>query len=320
LPRGTVDVYLGGHTHSQMRHVVNGVPAAQSAPFSREFSTVEIFIDRRARRVLDGRTIIRPPTMICAEVYRGTDHCDPRMAPAGAALEPRFFEGHRVARDARVQAVIDPFLEHVADRRNQPLGLTATAPFTRTGLRESELGNLLADALREWSGADIAFMNSGGIRSNLRAGDLIYADIFEVSPFDNYPAIVTMTGAEVIESLRATSGGDRGLLQVSGLRYTIDASRDADKPPSQRNRVTAVTLANGEPVDRQKLYTVIMPDFLAYGGDGLAVVMNTIPPERIEIGQERPVRDVIIEALQRRNEPLTPLVEGRITIVNAPAR
>ena len=42
----------------------------------------------------------------------------------------------------------------------------------------------IVDAMRDWSRADIAFMNSGGIRSNLRAGDLIYADIFEVSPFD----------------------------------------------------------------------------------------------------------------------------------------
>jgi 5'-nucleotidase len=174
--------------------------------------------------------------------------------------------------------------------------------------------------MREWSGADIGFMNSGGIRSNLRAGDLIYADIFEVSPFDNYPAVVTMTGQQVIDALRATSGGDRAILQVSGLRYTLDDSRELEKPTGPRNRFVSATLENGQPLDPQKLYRVVMPDFLAWGGDGMAPVMATVPPERIEIHDDDPLRDIVIETLQKRSSPLTPSIEGRITILNPQRR
>ena len=316
LPPGTIDVYFGGHTHSQMRHFVNGVPAVQSSPLSTEFSTVEIWVDPEASRVVSSRSMMRPPTMICGTVYSGTDRCDPRDALAGATLVPRVFEGKTIVRHPAVQAVVEPYLEQVAAKKNAPLGLTSTGAYVKHNMRESDIGNLIADALRAWADADIAFMNSGGIRSNLRAGDLIYSDIFEVSPFENYPAVVEMTGQQIIDALRLTTGGDRGILQVSGLRYTIDEARDADKPPAQRNRVASVMLENGEPLDLTKTYTVVMPDFLAHGGDGLAPVMKTVPAGSIVIHEEKPVRDAVIEALQKRGTPLVPAVEGRITIIN----
>ena len=316
LPPGTIDVYFGGHTHAQMRHFVNGVPAVQSLPFSSEFSTVEIWVDPDAGRVVSARSMMRKPTMICASVYSGTDRCDPRSAPAGATLVPRVFEGKTIVLAPEVQKVVAPYLAEVAAKKNARLGLTSTGAFVKHNMRESDIGNLVADALRAWANADIAFMNSGGIRSNLRAGELIYSDIFEVSPFENYPAVVEMTGQQIIDALRATTGGDRGILQVSGLRYTIDEGRDADKPPAQRNRVASVMLENGEPLDPAKIYTVVMPDFLAHGGDGLAPVMKTVPASRIVIHEEKPVRDAVIEALQKRGTPLVPAVEGRITIIN----
>lgn len=316
LPPDTVDAYFAGHTHSQMRHFINGVPAAQSLPYSNEFSMIDLWIDTAANRVLDERSFIRPPTMICAMVYSGTERCDPRRAPAGAKLEQRVFEGRSIVRDTALHNVVEPFLTQVAARKNQRLGIVAAAPFTRTSSGESQLGNLLTDALREWAGADIGIMNSGGIRSNLRAGDLIYADVFEVSPFDNYPAIVQMTGQQIIDVLRATSGGDRGLMQVSGIRYTLDDSKDLGRQ-SSRDRFVSATLENGQPLQPEKLYSVVLPDFLVQGGDGFGGVMKTVPPERITIDQDQPVRDVVIEALQKRGAPIVPKIEGRITILNS---
>lgn len=320
LPPDTIDAYFAGHTHSQMRHFINGVPAAQSLAYSNEFSMIDLWIDTAANRVLDERSFIRPPTMICAMVYAGTDRCDPRRAPAGAKLEQRVFEGRPIVRDTALHNVVEPFLTQVSARKNQRLGITAAAPFTRVNFRESQLGNLLTDALREWAGADIGIMNSGGIRSNLRAGDLIYADIFEVSPFDNYPAIVQLTGQQVIDALRATSGGDRGLMQVSGIRYTLDDSRDRDKPSGPRDRFVSATLENGQPLQLDRLYSVVMPDFLVQGGDGFGGVMKTVPPDRITIDQDQPIRDVVIEALQKRGAPIVPKIEGRITILNPQPR
>jgi 5'-nucleotidase len=309
LPSGTIDVYFGGHTHSQMRQFINGVATVQAMPFTNEFSSVDLYIDPRAKRVVAERTNIRPHTMVCTLVYSGTDRCDTRNATPTSTLVPRTFAGQVIQPDPAVQQILTPYLEQVAAKRNEKVGIQVAAPFTRSYQRESSLGNLIADALREWAGADIAFMNSGGIRANLRAGELVYSDIFEVSPFDNYPATVMMTGDQIRRALEATTTGERGILQVSGLRYTFDEARTG-------NRLVSVTLDNGEPLDPNKLYKVVMPDFLVAGGDAMAAAMEGTPPDRIQIFQEQPIREALIETLRKRPMPLRPRVEGRITVLN----
>jgi hypothetical protein len=77
---------------------------------------------------------------------------------------------------------------------------------------------------------------------------------------------------------------------------------------------------NGAPIDPAKLYTVIMPDFIASGGDGAADVMKTVPADRIQTSFAAPIRDVLIEQLKTNAQPLEPRVGGRITVVNVPTR
>lgn len=316
LPRGTIDAYFAGHTHAEMRHFINGTPAIQAANYSREFATVDLWVDSRRHAVISGRTTLRPLTMICQAFYAGTQTCDPKKAPAGAALVPATYEGKTIAPVQKVADVLNPYLTQVAAKRNEPTGITTAGAFVRNYLRESSLGDLLADALRDAAGADVAFVNSGGIRSNLRAGNLLYSDMFEVMPFDNYPAIVTMTGSQIADALRLASTGERGILQVSGLRYAIDEARDRDKPMPERKRVVSVALANGQPLEPNALYRVAMPDFLANGGDGLLPVTSAIPADRIAIDRSIPLRDVFAAALQKRPMPLQPSTDGRITVLN----
>ncbi|HEX2834041.1 MAG TPA: 5'-nucleotidase C-terminal domain-containing protein [Thermoanaerobaculia bacterium] len=318
LPPGTIDAFFAGHTHAQMRHYVNGVPAAQGLAYSREFSAIDLWIDTANDKVV--KSDIRPLTMICSFVYEGTDQCDPRNAPANAKLVPRTFLGATMTPDTRVAATVEPFLKRVAAKRDEKLGVSATAMLKRSYSGESALGNLIADAMRETSGAEIAFMNSGGIRADLPEGELTYGDIFAVSPFDNYPAIVIMTAEQIKEMLRLTTSGNRGILQTSGIRYTIDMAKDADKDAAVRNRITEVTLPDGSPLDPQHLYTVVMPDFIAMGGDGVMELMQSIPQDRVQIFYARPIRDTMVDVLKKWNRPITPRFEGRITILNPPAR
>jgi len=311
LPPGTIDAFFAGHTHANMRHYVNGIPTVQGQAMSREFATVDLWIDTKNNKVT--KSEMRMPTMICSFVYEGTESCDPRTAAKGAKLVPRTFAGERMEADTRVATVLDPFLRRVAAKRDQKVGIATAAAFTRVYAAESALGNLLADTLRKSAGADIGIMNSGGIRAELPAGDLTYGDIYAVSPFDNYPTLVIMTGEQLVELLRYTSTGQRGIMQVSGVRYTYDASKTG------LERFQNATLDDGSPIDPKKLYTVIMPDFIASGGDGAVDVMKTIPSDRIQTSFAAPIRDVLIQQLAG-NEPLEPKVEGRITVLNKPAK
>lgn len=319
LPAGTVDAYFGGHTHSEMRHFINGVAATQALAYSAEFSTIDLYVDPAKHRVDATKTNIRPLTMICPSVYAGTETCDARLAPKGAALVPRTFEGQPIAADSRIATVLQPYLEKVAARRNEKLGARVAAPIGRAYSGESALGNLLTDAMRQAYSADVAFMNSGGIRANLTAGEVTFGEIYEISPFDNYPAIAMMTGGQLSDMLRTTTGGDRGILQVSGLKYTVDAALDANKPAGERNRLVSVTLPNGSPLNPDKLYKVVLPDFLVNGGEGLSRMMKSVPLDRVTIDSERTLHDLFAVELPKFPQPLQSKVEGRITILNAPA-
>jgi 5'-nucleotidase len=306
LPQGTIDAYFAGHTHAQMRHYINGIPAVQGLAMSREFSAVDLWIDTERDRVV--KSDIRPLTMICSFVYEGTESCDPRTAPKGARLVPRVFAGQTIEPDARVVRTIDPYLRRVAAKRDEKLGVTVASHIERKYSVESPLGSLIADLLRRAASVDVALMNSGGIRSDLHAGEITYGDVFAVSPFDNYPTVVIMSGSELTSLLRDTLAGGRGIMQVSGIRYTFDASKTG------ADRLVAVTLDDGSPLDPAKLYSVLMPDFIAMGGDH-ADVMKTLPRDRIQIQYRAPLRDVIVEELKKLDRPVEPKVYGRITVL-----
>jgi 5'-nucleotidase len=319
LPGGTIDAYFAGHTHAQMREIIEGVPVTQALAYSREFGTLDLWIQPHAHRVALDRTNLRPLTEICDTVWSGTERCGTKAPANGATLVPRSFESQTIVRDPQLTATLQGYLEKVAAKRNEPLHIRTAGRFRRAYSNESELGDLLADSLREAMHTDVAFVNAGGIRADLRAGDLVYGDIFEVSPFDNYPAVVRLTGAQLAEVLRLTTTGDRGVLQPSGIHYTVDLAKDADKPAAQKNRVVAITMADGTPLDPAKTYSVAMPDFLAVGGDGLMAVMRDVPPGDVSISYEHgAMREVLIPALQHRaaTGPLQPKTDKRLVMLN----
>ncbi|MBQ3069235.1 MAG: bifunctional metallophosphatase/5'-nucleotidase [Clostridia bacterium] len=104
--------------------------------------------------------------------------------------------------------------------------------------RETTIGNLCADAYRAVTGADIAVVNGGGVRADLPAGDITYADILEIHPFGNNMCMVHATGQEILDSLEVAyrevqavaeengvAVGEEGSFQhISGMKCTIDTS------------------------------------------------------------------------------------------------
>ena len=172
-------------------------------------------------------------------------------------------------------------------KKNEDLGIRTTERFKRAYYRESPLGDLLTDAMRDVHEDRHRVPQLRRHPHRSAGGTILYSHMFDVSPFDNFPAIVTMTGAQLKRMLEITSiGGGRGILQTSGLRYTFDEARDADKPAAQRNRLLSVTLADGKPLDPDALYRVATIDFLVTG-EGLEPLMKTIPADRIKIDYSR---------------------------------
>ena len=140
--------------------------------------------------------------------------------------------------------------------------------FTRSNHLDSPVGRLVTDAMREAAGADLAFLNSGGLRKDLEAGPLAPRNLYALMPFNGDLMKGTLKGSQVLEALehsaaqRSTEGADEtSFLQVSGLRFAYDASRP------EGERVLGVEVA-GRPLDPEARYTVALDDYLAQGKIG----------------------------------------------------
>jgi 2',3'-cyclic-nucleotide 2'-phosphodiesterase (5'-nucleotidase family) len=133
---------------------------------------------------------------------------------------------------------------------------------------EATMGNLIADAMRDATGADIAIMNGGGIRGDRTydAGTkLTRRDILTELPFGNVTVVTELPGAQVLLALengvsRVEDGAGR-FPQVSGLSFAFDATAEAGA------RVSEV-MVGGAALEPDKLYTVAVNDYILGGGDG----------------------------------------------------
>jgi 5'-nucleotidase len=312
LPPGTLDAVFAGHTHQAMGHFFGDVPVLSTSGLGRSFGMVELFVDPTSRKVLTERTRLQAAVPVCAQVDATSGLCDARKLKerGEVKLVPATFLGGPVVADPEVEALVTPALARVEEEQRRPLGVTVTAPLGRNYEGESPLGNVLTDALREMEKVDVALLNSGGLRANLKAGALTYGDIYEVLPFDNTIAVVTVNGDELRRLLVAAYGAGSGVFQQSGLKVKL-----ARCPGPERLR--DVTLAHGKPLEPGRLYRVVMPDFLARGAGGLGTVLSGLPAERIDlgIGRELILRDALATWWKSRGTPISAPATGRISYV-----
>ena len=145
----------------------------------------------------------------------------------------------------------------------------------QTGIRqkETDLGNLIADIVRETSGAQVAIINGGSIRTGIRQGPVTMRDIYAMLPFNNYIVAVRLSGRQLRETLEhGVSGVERGegrFPQVSGLTFSFDPTKPVGK------RVGRI-LVSGAALEENRDYVVATLDFMAAGGDGYQAFGNAI--------------------------------------------
>jgi 5'-nucleotidase len=310
LPPGTLDAVVAGHTHQPMGHFLGDVPVIETTGLSRSLGVVELYVDPARRRVLPGRTRIQAAIPICARVDAQTGTCDGRRLrdQAGVRLVPATFLGAPVVPDAEVERLLAPALELAREAQRRPVGVSAATPLTRGYTEEGALGNLIADALREAAGADVAVMNPGGVRADLPAGPLTFGHVYEVLPFDNTVAVLQLTGAQLRRLLALAHAHERGaVFAVSGLEVTLSRC-----PGPQRFQ--DATREGGRPLEAEGTYRVAMPDFLARGGDGLGPVTRALPPERVDLTPARgmDLREALIAYGRARGGTLSAPPLGRV--------
>ncbi len=243
---------------------------------------------------------------------------------------------------AEITADYEEVIAEVMASSNVDLWITDENGTRMVRSRETNLGDLCADAYLNAAGADIALVNGGGIRANLAAGDLTFADIKACHPFGNQLYAVKATGQQVIDALEWTSRNTQaeyknaegnavgelgGFLQVAGLRYTIDTSVDSAAIADANGmffgmvedapyRVTDVeVMKDGEwaPIDPEAEYVVASHDYmLRDGGDGT----NMFQGDEKVLDSGIPDYQILVDYIVSLDGDLSAYAEpqGRITV------
>jgi len=257
-----VDAIVSGHTHSLVDATIAGIPVIQSRSSGTAFGVTDLGPGFSSHHVYD----VLPDTL---------------------------------AADSATAALVRGAVAKVAAVVNRPVATIAT-DLVRSGT-EYPLGNLIADAMRVEGKGDVAVMNNGGIRANLRAGPATYGSLFEIQPFANVLYRLTVTGSALREYLEKLVG-KRPNVHVSGVTITYDSTA------APGARIITAKLADGSGIRPEGRYTVILNDFLATGGDGLGLESGALKSEILPIVD----LDAFIAYLESRPQPVRAPADRRL--------
>ncbi|MCT6780637.1 bifunctional metallophosphatase/5'-nucleotidase [Streptomyces rubiginosohelvolus] len=299
-----VDALVTGHTHQAYVCTVpdpSGKPrmVTSASSFGKLYTDTTLTYDRRTNDIV--RTSVKSANHVVTR--------DQPKAPDMTRL-------------------IDRWNKLAAPIANKPQGwISADINGRGSTAPEKPLGNVIADAQLEGlapadkGGAEVAFMNPGGIRADLvhkasgSEGDgvVTYGEAFTVQPFTNMMNVVDLTGAQLVTALQQQVSGPNEaspkILQVSkGLTYTLDLTK------SGADRVVAGTIKlNGEAIDPARTYRVAMNEFLAGGGDGFPALGEGT--NKLVGASDLDLFNAYLAAHSTATAPLAPPATDRITVI-----
>jgi 5'-nucleotidase len=238
LPRERVHLIVGGHEHAAGNGVVNSIPIVRAGANGRAVGIVDLY-----RRGNGAHSF----SMAQQTVYADN-------IPVNAAIVD----------------LMRPYLL-AADAKGKGVVATIQEPLAASPDGDRRLGSLIADAARLSANATIGLHNPGGVRDDLPRGEVSYADLHRVLPFDNAVVRLTLTGKQL-----------RQLVSETRSYYYSNLSVDS------------FTLGDGTAIRAEELYTLATNDFLADGGDGLNL-LTTLPRDVIGVS----MLDAVITHLRR---------------------
>jgi len=250
-----VDVIIGGHSHTYLRQPkkVNNILICQAGSNGRNLGFLKTEVDKHLK-------------IITSYSYE--------------SIETRL---GKVEPSAQVAKIVDSLENVIAPEMDRVVGQLQT-DWRRNSHGESNIGNWICDVTRAYFKTDLAFMNSGGIRKDLKAGPIRVRDMWEIAPFDNTIEKVEVTGRQLIDMMQYRIANPRDLLQVSGLSYEYDHAN---------LKLVKLSVA-GQAVDENRVYTLVTNNFVIGQFErffGLSPSVVKITPTNI-VG-----RDILVEAV-----------------------
>ncbi len=266
-----IDVIVGSHSHTRLKQplLIGNVLVVQAGSHLKNLGRLDLQV------------------------------ADDRVVSYSGRLITLYAEGRSAGPE--LGALIDRYAGMLQEMYGQEIGRLAV-DWRRTGRAESNIGDWLADALRDAAGADVGLINSGTIRKNISAGPVTALDIHQLLPFSNtlvvFEADADQLRAIAAENARSAVGGRHGILQVSGLTYRYRAAgEDAEMIEVK---------VGGQPLESGRVYKVACPDYVVQKAD----LYLDIPAPATEYAGMT-ITEAVLRAV-RTAGTVTSRVEGRI--------
>jgi 2',3'-cyclic-nucleotide 2'-phosphodiesterase (5'-nucleotidase family) len=283
-----IQLIVGGHTHTRIESPmkVNGTLIVQAWEHAKVLGVLDLTVQDRKVIQYEGKLIVIRPE------------------------QPK--------PDSLVAEIVDRYKRQTAAILDEVIG-EAQVDLQGKGSRsqETNLGNVVADILRQETQVDVSLINGGGIRSDILKGPIRMKDMLSILPFSNHPVVLKVKGQELKSIFEyGLTGPDRsggGFPQVSGIRLTYTPTA----PEGQRIKNFQI---GGISLDPNAWYSLATIDFLAAGGDGYAVLKNitentegapTKDHRVILFDSGREIRDLVTEYIKEKKQ-IFASVEGRI--------
>ncbi|MBD5770498.1 bifunctional UDP-sugar hydrolase/5'-nucleotidase UshA [Marinomonas colpomeniae] len=275
-----IDVIVGGHSQNPLFE-----PDVQSGTLILQAHEWGKYVGRLDLVIKNGEIISSEYRLIPVNLKKKVKDAEGKSV--------RVFIENEIAQDPEMLAMLTPFQEKGQTELNVEIGFS-NADFIgdRSVVRKQEtnLGNLIARAMKEKVNADIGVMNSGGIRDDLAKGIVTYKSVLQVQPFGNTVSYVDLNATELTDYLSVIASKEAGsgaFGQFDGVALTLVDGKATN------------IVVNGSPLDVSKTYRVAINNYVATGGDGYPKV--TDHPNYVNSGYVD--ADVMVEYIQN-NYPL----------------
>jgi 2',3'-cyclic-nucleotide 2'-phosphodiesterase (5'-nucleotidase family) len=230
-----LEAIIGGHSHTYLESAerVGPVLVAQAGCNGRRVGRIELEIEGPQIKASSSELLIP-------------------LRPADSDIDPSLLSAEQELL-ARVQALE----EEVIATLSEDLGRSYFDP--------SPLGRSVAAAFMHVANADVGFANSGGIRTDLEAGPFTQAALLALLPFDNELVRFPLTGEQLIAAVRhniaASRNESHGILQISGLQWSVSAATP-ERPKSGDDVVLERITINGQPIEAGQTYICAGSDYI----------------------------------------------------------
>lgn len=302
-----IDIIIGGHSHTV---ILPGTESDDKPGLNKNFpSIVKNALGEPVLVVQTGKNGVNLGYIkVDLDEIGNARNYDYRLIPVTDRFSPDQYDKNIIEFLAPYKEVVDSVNSRVIARSagEYPNGQATGALANFTADMAFNIGTYKADSIRltnpDFPTIDFAFMNVGGIRKTMKAGDVTEGQILDTYPFSNFLMIASIKGSDLAEALKvaATKGGES---VSSHLNVLMDSGLNVKE-----------ILLNGYPLDPDSVYNFVTISYVVEGNDDLISMANSRILWEDEVEVAAPILKYV-EDMGKRGMVINPDERKRFFIV-----